>query len=198
MPVPVPPPRDSAAGRAPAGPPATPQQPKSVRRLLAIGLAAALLAGAIGGAWELWRFGTDTAASARRVEAGVQRDFSRMTDVLSRVAADVAGDPDSARALIAGADAQRALFDVLDRHTGGQADDSNLLSVTIYDAGGAARAWMGRPSDIRATSAADYFVTPSPLGLRLVHVAPIADRGQSARMPLNCGVPFVPCAEESA
>ena len=142
-------------------------------RLLASGLLIAASTGIVGGALELWRFGTDADAAAGHVGAQVQRDFARMTAVLSRVAADVAGDPEAARALIAGADAQRALFDLLDRRTRGAAVDPGQLAVTIYDADGSARAWMGRPSDIRAANAADFFVTPSPLGLRLVHVAPI-------------------------
>src|SRR5512141_1657313 len=102
----------------------------SWRRLLASGLLIAASAGIIGGALELWRFGTDADAAAGRVGAQVQRDFARMTGVLSRVAADVAGDPEAARALIAGADAQRALFDLLDRRTRGAAVNPSQLAVT--------------------------------------------------------------------
>ncbi len=145
----------------------------SWRRLLSAGLLAAAAAGLAGGGLELWRFGADTDATARRVESRVQADFARMTGVLSRVAADVADNPATARALGAGADAQRALFDVLDRRTAGAAVEPDQLAVTIYDVLGAARAWMGRPSDIPAGAAADFFVTPSPLGLRLVHVAAV-------------------------
>jgi signal transduction histidine kinase len=140
--------------------------------LLAAGLLAAALCALAGAGLEVWWFGANTDGASRRAEAHVQREFARMTAVLSRVAAQVAADPGSARALVAGADLQRELFDVLDRPTE-TAADPDQLAVTIYDARGQARAWTGRPSDIRAATAAEFFVTPSPLGLRLVHAAPI-------------------------
>ena len=53
-----------------------------------------------------------------------------------------------------------------------------MLAVTIYDADGDARAWDGRASDLpkdRTTAASSsLFVTPSPLGLRLVFLQPMA------------------------
>jgi hypothetical protein len=156
-----------------SGPASGRERPVNWRRLLSAGLLVAACCGIAGGALELWRFGAGADGAARRVEAHVQREFARMTRVLDRVASDVAADPGTARALAAGPDAQRSLFDLLDRRTVGTPVAADQLAVTIYDAGGLARAWTGRPSDIRAASAADFFVTPSPLGLRLVHVAPV-------------------------
>src|SRR5207237_67177 len=50
------------------------------------------------------------------------------------------------------------------------------LALTIYDTAGSARAGAVRPSDLprdRSSGPASLFVTPSPLGLRLVYVEPI-------------------------
>jgi signal transduction histidine kinase len=142
----------------------------SWRRLLAGGLAAAVIAGAIGGALELWRFGTSDQAASSRVERHVRREFERMIADLARVAGDVRGDPAASAGLLPGAD-ERSLFDLLDRRVSGA--DAERIAVTVYDAAGAARAWVGRPSDISVTSVRPFFVRQSPLGLRLMHVVPI-------------------------
>ena len=138
--------------------------------MLAGGLAAALVAGAIGGALEIWRFGTSDQATSIRVERHVRREFERMIEALSRVAGDVRGDPAASAGLAQGADG-RSLFDLLDRRVSGA--DTERIAVTVYDADGAARAWVGRPSDISVTNVRPFFVRQSPLGLRLMHVVPI-------------------------
>ena len=145
--------------------------------MLAAGLAVAGAAGLIGVSIELWRFGPATASAARRVEAAVRADFERMNASLSRVATRIANDPAAASVQAPGVDvdAQRALFDLVARARSGP--DANEISVTVYDAKGTARAWGGRPSDIpqdRIAQPATFFVKPSPLGLRLVYVLPIA------------------------
>ena len=54
---------------------------------------------------------------------------------------------------------------------------NDAIAITIYSKDGVARAWLGRPSDTfqtdRTTGPAAFFVSPSPLGLRLVHIRPI-------------------------
>jgi signal transduction histidine kinase len=150
----------------------------SSRRLLAAGVLLAAVAAAAGGLLELWRFGASDAAAAARVELYVRRDFERMIGVLSRVAAAIANDPVAPRGLAAGEDAARDLFDLIDRRLPEAGASARAIAVTIYEArGGTARAWVGRPSDIvsdRLSGPSAFFVTPSPLGLRLVHVLPIA------------------------
>jgi signal transduction histidine kinase len=155
----------------------------SWRRLVAAGVVAAGIVLAAGLAMELWRFGPDDAATAERMESGVQREFAGMTATLSRVATQVATDPASAIGLDAGDDGQQALFDLLSdaRLAPSRGTD---VAITIYDARGVARAWAGRPSDLTADRIAgppEFFVTPSPLGLRLVHVRPIL-AGQTRRV----------------
>jgi signal transduction histidine kinase len=149
----------------------------SSRRLLAGGALLVLLAALAGTGLELWRFGRTRASAASRVEQQVRHDFDRMTGVLTRVADGVAGDPAAARSLVAGPDAARDLFQVVDSQLAAASAPSDKIAVTVYDAGGVARAWVGRASDVRAPSRLSgpsaFFIPPSPLGLRLVHILPI-------------------------
>ena len=152
----------------------------SWRRLLVSGLLAAALAGLAGGALERWWFGADAAAAAGRVETLVRRQFDEMIASLVQVATAVAREasvPASLTSLAAGSDDARPLFELLAAvRTRHPRPDS--LAITVYDDRGLALAWTGRPSDIppdRTSAAADdLFVLRSALGLRLVHVAPIA------------------------
>ena len=154
----------------------------SRRRLLAAGLLLALAAAALGVAGEVWRFGFTQASAASRVEEAVRRDFARMTAVLAQIADSVAGDPEAPRALNAGADGARDLFDLVDHRLAEAHTDTDAVAATIYDNSGVARAWVGRASDVRTperlSGPASFFVTPSPLGLRLVHIRPIVDADQ--------------------
>jgi signal transduction histidine kinase len=148
----------------------------SWRRVLAAGLTVAAVAGIVGGAIEWRRFGPTTASASQRVEAAVRSDFDRMNAALGRVAGAIANDPATAAALVPGAAAERALFDIVARARG-EGRDANDISVTIYNQGETASAWGGRPSDIpreRIAQPAAFFVKPSPLGLRLVHLLPIS------------------------
>ena len=153
----------------------------SRRRLLAAGLLLALAVAVVGIAGELWRFGASDAAAAARVESRVRRDFNRMTSVLAQIATAVAGDPEAPRGLNAGAEGARTLFDLVDHRLADAGSDTDAVAATIYDNTGVARAWVGRPSDVRASGLvgpSSFFVTPSPLGLRLVHIRPIVDTDQ--------------------
>jgi MFS family permease len=145
------------------------------RRLLLAGLTAAALTGLGGGLLELRRLGFADDAAARRVEAEVRREFDAVTGRLAAVASAVAGDPRAAAALDAGPDAARTLFDLVRDAAGGPDGE---VAATVYDTPGTvARAWVGRPSDIpadRVAGTSAFFVIQTPLGLRLVHVQPIA------------------------
>ena len=153
----------------------------SWRRLLAAGLAVAAAAGLAGGALESWRFGTTMESAASRAESYVRRDFDRMSGALARAASQVATDPAAVPGLQGGPDTAPVLFDLLARTVPAGGSPADQVSVTIYDSNGHARAWAGRPSDIpsdRSTGPSAFFVTPSLLGLRLVHVMPIAGPDQ--------------------
>jgi signal transduction histidine kinase len=149
----------------------------SWRRLIAAGVTAAALVALAGGAFEFWRFGRLDTAAASRVEAHVRREFDGMTAALSAVASRIAKDPTAARGLGPGEHAARILFDLV-ATARNVSPVPEQIAVTIYDAHNAARAWVGRPSDIpaaadRSSGPASFFVAPSPVGLRLVHVEPV-------------------------
>jgi signal transduction histidine kinase/MFS family permease len=148
----------------------------SWRRLLAGGIIVTALAGIAGGLLELWRFGVNDAAAAERVNVYVRHQFDRMVRSIVSVSARIAADPVAAATLASGGDGARALFDlVADVRRASRSPDD--IAVTVYDPGSVARAWAGAPSDIpndRITASATLFVTRSALGLRLVHVQPIA------------------------
>jgi signal transduction histidine kinase len=151
----------------------------STVRLVVVGLAAALAAAGVGLALEWWRFGLNDAGAAERLERDLRREFVTMTDRVQSVARSVAADPQVPASMTASAeDRVRALFDAAARARLETPADASELAVTIYDATGIARAWAGRPSDLRperTKGQATLFVTSSPLGLRLVYVQPIVD-----------------------
>jgi signal transduction histidine kinase len=154
----------------------------SWRRLLSVGLLVAAFTGVGGALLELWRFGPSTDSAVARVERFVRHDFDRMTRVLSAVASTVAGDPESVTGLGGASEAARTLFSVIDRATAQADSETDQIAITIYDQRGVARAWVGRPSDVplqRTGGPSAFFLTPSPLGLRLVHVLPISGADQA-------------------
>ncbi len=148
----------------------------SWRRLAGGGLAAAVVVAATGFALEWRRFGRDAEGAVAAADAEISRRFSAMTDVLSRVGTSIAKDPAAGRALQPGQDAAKTLFDIVDAHSRQVVDDADI-AVTVYDKlTVTAAAWAGRPWDIpteRVRGPRAWFVTPSPLGLRLVHVVPV-------------------------
>jgi signal transduction histidine kinase len=149
----------------------------SPRRLLAVGLTAALAVAAAGWTYEVWRFGRSDASAAARVETHVSNQFAGLTAALARVAGLIATNPATARGLAAPADQARLLFDLV-ADASAEVDRDRDLAVTLYDQDDEARAWVGRPSDIPVTSERvggppAFFLAPSVGGLRLVHVEPV-------------------------
>jgi signal transduction histidine kinase len=146
------------------------------RRLLAGGVLLTALAAAAGGGLELWWFGSSDGSAARRVEQDIQQRFDAMVRALTAASTRVATDPRAVSGLNAGPDGGRDLFGLVGvaRRTSAR---PNEIAITIYDKAIVARAWAGAPSDIpgeRISGPSTLFVTPSPLGLRLVHLQPIA------------------------
>jgi signal transduction histidine kinase len=148
----------------------------SWRRLLASGLIAAALAGLAGGALERWWFGATDASAASLVEARVRHEFDQMIAALGEIATSVANEPEAVQGLAAVPErGTRAVFQFL-ANLRAQSPHPDDVAITVYDEGGLARAWSGRPSDIlreRIGGAQDLFVQRSALGLRLVYVHPI-------------------------
>ena len=152
------------------------ERPVSWRRLLAGGIILTALAGIAGVALELWWFGASETAATHRVSGHLHRRFEGMVRAISGVSARIATDPAAATALSAGRDGARDLFEVAANARRTSASPAEI-AVTIYGDNEVARAWAGSPTDIipeRIAGPPTLFVTPSPLGLRLVHVQPIA------------------------
>ena len=128
---------------------------------------------------EVWRFGAASAGASARPSAGPPRFRS------PHHCADARGRwrrHRSRRGARARRRSRRRAGSVRPRrspHCRRPGPTSTTLRSTVYDTQAIARAWGGRPSDIRAldrlSGPAAFFVTPSPLGLRLVHVLPILD-----------------------
>ena len=150
--------------------------PARYRQQRRAGLVAIVGAVAIlGGSWvgELWWFGATSEASFARIERSVVDDFRGMAVSLETVAAQLDANPEVAEAIGRPSGLGR-LFEMV-RSTLAIPGSAGL-SVTIYDGAGSARAWAGRPSEIpsdRVLGDATFFVTPGPLGLRLVYIRPL-------------------------
>ena len=151
-------------------------------RLVALGLAVALVVALTGLAAEWWRYGRNDAATAARLERLVRTEFADMTARVQTVAHAVAEDAQVPASMADDVEEHvRPLFDGAARARERVPADASRLAVTIYDSHGIARAWAGRPSDLppeRSKGPAALFVTPSPLGLRLVYIQPIVDSSQ--------------------
>ena len=151
----------------------------SVTRVFAGGCAVAAFVVLAGAAFEVFRLGTSDAAAAARVQQDVRAAFREMTADVENVAGVLARDARVSGAMAAEAEtdeAGRVLFAAA--ADARAADDADVMAVTIYDnRGDRPRAWAGRASDLpveRAKGPASLSVTPSPLGLRLVYLQPIA------------------------
>lgn len=133
----------------------------------------------LGGGWvaELWRFGPTTGASFARVQGAVVRTVDEMVASLERTATRVATDPDMSEGL-GGPDGRPLLFRII--RSAIEVPGNTDVSVTVYDAVGSPRAWVGRPSEIPSERILDdesLFVAPGPLGLRLVYIRPLRQQG---------------------
>ena len=130
-----------------------------------------------GGALELWWFGASDAAAGQRAEREIHQRFDAMVRAITRVSELVVSNPAAVASLSASTDNARPLFD-LAREARRSSEAADQIAVTIYDQAIVARAWAGAPSDIpneRISAPSTLFVTPSPLGLRLVHLRPIVN-----------------------
>lgn len=151
-------------------------------RLTVAGALAAVLILALGLGTERLRFGADTAASGRVLADEVRRDLGAIAQDLADVAKRLAAASEVPSALVAGPAGARTLFAVLNRV---QASSRAERAITLYDSSNEARAWVGRPSTIsplRLSSGAALFVTPGPLGLRLIRIEPVLDSAEARRV----------------
>ena len=161
--------------RVPGASSAPPPPPwPRIARIVAAGIAAALLVLALGRVTERIRLGGDEAEARARAETEVRASFDAMARALRTMAGGIAdaeslmaaarGDVIAARRLFAAADAALAQ------------DDDGDLAVTAYATDGRALAWSGRPSELpvdRLLSGDAWFFARGALGLRLVYATPV-------------------------
>ena len=154
----------------------------SVPRIVGAGCGAAVLVLLVGAAIELVRFGRNDAVAASRVEQDVRATFASITADVQELADAVARDPQVVQTMASGLETDeriRTLFDAVGNVRTRLSDDLPLAGITIYDTRHVARAWAGRASDLpgERPAARPVFVTPSPLGVRLVHLESITSPG---------------------
>ena len=163
------------------------QRLRPFARILSLGVACALLVAFAGWVAERARLGADRQAAYEKVERAVTSEFSRLSLTLGRIAEAEAGEAASVLREPADNRNVRPLFARAAALVGGE--PSTHLAITVYDAGGTPLAWAGRPSELAVVPGlyatppgsppgpALLFVSPGPLGFRLVRVVPVRASG---------------------
>jgi signal transduction histidine kinase len=149
-----------------------------IKRIVGVGIAAAIAAGLAGWAIERARFGASDDAALRRVEGELRERFDATVAALGSMAARVAADPEAARPAPRDPAALRRLFDTASSVV--PEEDSGRTGVSLYDNAGQALAWVGRVSDLpkeRVLGPATLFIAPGALGPRLIRIEPLARNG---------------------
>ena len=145
-----------------------------------IGLVAATVL--VGGLLERARMGSSDVAAAARVEADVRARFDDIMATLRRTSETIAGqsalidragaDPAATNALMAAAESALAVR------------PNDIVALTVYGADNTPLAWSGRPSELttqRLSAPEAFFVSPGPLGPRLIHTRPALTSADTRR-----------------
>ena len=143
-------------------------------RIVRVGIAAALVAGAAGYALERSRFGASDGDALARIQAELRQTFDASAGRVAAIADRVAADPAAATAGMRDQAAIRQLFDLAASTL--PREDEGPTGITIFDPAGAPLAWAGRVSDLpaeRVQGAAALLIAPGALGPRLIRVEPV-------------------------
>lgn len=172
---------------------------RSISRVLLAGGVAVVLVAGVGFGVERLRYGRDTAAARGRIDAEVRQQFAtvigRVDSAVKSLSADLPATLSTAPADLV---FQRHLFDLTAAAAARVPLDG--LALSIYDANGQPLAWTGRPRDLapaRILGPPSLFLESGPVGLHLVHVAPIA-RGPRGSAPIGSIVAEAPLATRQA
>jgi len=144
-----------------------------IKRIVRVGVVAAIVAGLAGWTFERARLGASDEAALRRVEAELRERFDATAATLGSMAARVAADPAAAEPGPYDQAALGRLFDIASSVV--PADDTGRAGVSLYDSVGQPTAWAGRVSDLpkeRVLGPATLLIAPGALGPRLIRVAP--------------------------
>jgi signal transduction histidine kinase len=155
--------------------------------ITSIGVVCALFVGVAGWLTEQVRLGADRQAAYARVEGEIRSEFDRMTSTLSRIAQ---AEATTAEAVLRHPVEERDLRPLFERAAQAIGSDaSEPLAVTVYGVDGTPLAWAGRTSELtvgprggspapdQIGGPAALFVTPGPLGFRLVRIQPVTAGG---------------------
>ena len=141
-----------------------------------------------GGLVELARLGATDDAAFARIERHVTERFDTLAAAIESLAAQLAARPAVIAGVHGGPNTAPALFDAVRAAPAGS--EIADAAVTVYDDGGAALAWTGRPSEIaaqRILGERTLFVAPGSLGLRLVCIEPLLDAFAGGGLPRRIG-----------
>jgi signal transduction histidine kinase len=146
-----------------------------VRVVVGVCLALALVSVA-GGLWAQARVGATADDTRARIERDTRARLTRLSAGLDRAAQDIAG----AGALVeAAAGGDASSLGRLFTNASVDADPArrDVAALTVYGPEGTPLAWDGRPSPVpaaRLNGVAATFILPTPQGLRLARLLPIA------------------------
>ncbi|MGE5358383.1 MAG: ATP-binding protein [Bacteroidales bacterium] len=160
--------------------PPTSHTRRSVLRIVLAG-GVVMLVVLLGG-WliERSRLGATDADAFERLERQVRSHVDRSVESLKSMASALASEPGRLTAATDNQAAARRLFDVVDEAWRGAGSGVDM-AISVYGPSGEPLAWTGRPSELnRRQIVADrpsLFPAPERLGLRLVYVLPVFDKG---------------------
>ena len=150
-----------------------------IKRIVGVGIAAAIAAGLAGRAIERARFGASDDAALQRVERELRERFDATAATLGSMAAQVAAAGARAAPLPPRDPAAlRRLFDAASAVV--PDEESGRTGVSLYDGAGQPLAWAGRVSDLpkeRVLGPTTLLIAPGALGPRLIRVNPLVDNG---------------------
>jgi signal transduction histidine kinase len=154
-----------------------------LRRIVIVGVAAALVIGLSGWGLERIRFGSSDEDALRRVETELRQRIESGATSLGVIAAGITAQTDVIRQTPRDQAAVRRLFDVIDAALAGTAPGTT--GITVYDADATPIAWGGRVSDLAKAGVngpPSLLVAPGARGPSLMRIEPIAPAPGAPRL----------------
>jgi signal transduction histidine kinase len=154
-----------------------------LRRIALAGVGAALAAAILGVVIERLRFGPSDAAAAARAQADVRSRFDQLVAAVRTTSEAIASQPALVQSAGGITPDPIRLMDLTDATLATRPRE--IVALTVYGPDNAPLAWSGRPSELTAERIAGpeaLFVTPGPLGPRLIHTLPVTSRSDGRRL----------------
>jgi signal transduction histidine kinase len=154
----------------------SPHGVRSVARITAAGVGAAVLIGLAGIALERARLGATDEAALARIRAELDQRFEATAQALSTRAERVAAERDMIRGARQDSVLARRLFAALDREL--PVDVTGTAGITVFDPAASPLAWVGEVTDLpreRIDGPSALFAAPDARGPRLIRVEPLPD-----------------------